>query len=77
MFVRRNALQIFVPKYSMEGFIFFPKTASYKYNQKEGVVQFGNVILRPLDKVQVALSLEENKNKVLFRLLFPLIPELV
>lgn len=34
MFVRRNALQVYVPRYAMEGFIFFPKDATYEYNEK-------------------------------------------
>lgn len=76
MFIRRNALQVFVPKYAMEGFIFFPKSGGYVYNEKEAQVQFGPVLLRPLDRVTVELSLEENKEKVLFRLVTPAIPEL-
>lgn len=40
MFVRRNALQVFVPKYAMEGYIFFPKDAKYEYNEKVRVLNF-------------------------------------
>ncbi|CAL8094361.1 unnamed protein product [Orchesella dallaii] len=76
MFVRRNALQIFVPKYAMEGFIFFPKDAIYEYNEKDGEVKFGSVSFRPLDKVTIGLSLEEKKDKVVFRLLKPEVPGL-
>ena len=34
MFVRRNALQVFVPQYALEGFIFFPKEGGYVYSEK-------------------------------------------
>jgi len=34
MFVKRNALQVYVPNYAMEGYIFFPEGVEYTYNEK-------------------------------------------
>jgi len=76
MFVRRNALQVYVPSYGMEGYIFFPKESTYEYIEKDGEVKFGSVTFRPLDQVTIGLSLEEKKNKVAFRLLKPEVPGL-
>jgi hypothetical protein len=76
MFIRRNALQVFVPKYGMEGFIFFPKDGTFVYREKEAEVQFGEVKLHPLDKVTVQLSLEEERDKVRFKLVAPKVPGL-
>jgi exosome complex exonuclease DIS3/RRP44 len=76
MFVRRNALQIYVPSYGMEGYIFFPKDSKYEYIEKDGEVKFGSVTFRPLDPVTIGLSLEEKKDKVAFRLLEPDVPGL-
>jgi exosome complex exonuclease DIS3/RRP44 len=76
MFVRRNAFQLFVPQYALEGFIFFPKEGGYIYSEKEGTVTFGNVVFRPLDKVVVTLSVAEDSDKVLFKLVQPYVESL-
>ena len=76
MFIRRNALQVFIPKYGMEGFIFFPKGGNYFFNEKDAEVQFGSVKLHPLDKVTVEISMEEDKDKVIFALISPVVPGL-
>lgn len=40
-------------------------------------MKFGKVTFRPLDPVTIGLSLEEKKDKVVFRLLKPEVPELL
>jgi len=76
MFIRRNALQVFLPKYGMEGFIFLPKGGNYYYNEKDAELQFGTCNLHPLDQVTVEISMEEDKDKVHFKLISPVIPGL-
>lgn len=44
--------------------------------QKDGEVKFGSVVFRPLDTVTIGLSLEEKRDKVVFRLLKPEVPGL-
>jgi len=76
MCIRRNALQIFVPTFGMEGYVFFPKGGAFFFDEKEGAVEFGKVRLHALDKVSVRISLQENKDKVSLRLLHPKVPGL-
>ncbi|XP_038055704.1 exosome complex exonuclease RRP44-like [Patiria miniata] len=63
IFVRKNAVQVFIPKYGFEGTLFLrgpdkDKDGLFKYNEEECTQSAGNVTLRGFDKVRVQISAE-------------------
>lgn len=51
--VRKNALQILVPKYGLESAVLLKKDSPFVYNEETGVLTSGNVSIRVFDKVTV------------------------
>ncbi|CAD7093571.1 unnamed protein product [Hermetia illucens] len=86
LFVRKNALQILVPKFGLEGTIYLniPKDNSrhkpgapvFVFNKDEHTQQCGNIIFHSFDPVVVRLSLDSTnvqREKLVFELVKPYI----
>ncbi|XP_071951446.1 exosome complex exonuclease RRP44-like isoform X2 [Antedon mediterranea] len=79
MFVRKNALQVFIPKYGLEGTLFLKpedKTASslFTYNEEEQSQTAGDVSLHMFDPVTVQLSINASDvqhQKLMLKLVKP------
>ncbi|XP_063981458.1 exosome complex exonuclease RRP44 [Diachasmimorpha longicaudata] len=82
LFVRKNALQILIPKYGLEGILYLNKkgelsTANFVYNDEEHTQTCGDVVLKSFDPVEVQLSLDRSNvqhEKLVFKLVKPEIP---
>uniref|UniRef100_A0A0C9QLM3 Protein DIS3 homolog n=1 Tax=Fopius arisanus TaxID=64838 RepID=A0A0C9QLM3_9HYME len=82
LFVRKNALQILIPKYGLEGVLYLNKkgevsTVNFVYNQEEHTQTCGDVVFRSFDPVEVQLSLDRSNvqhEKLVFKLVKPEIP---
>ncbi|KAK7873514.1 hypothetical protein R5R35_008776 [Gryllus longicercus] len=83
LFVRKNALQILIPKYGLEGTLYVvPKkgevaTANFVYNEEEQTQKCGDVTFRSFDPVTVQLSLDRSNlqhEKLVLKLVKPVIP---
>ncbi|XP_072040262.1 exosome complex exonuclease RRP44-like [Amphiura filiformis] len=83
LFVRRNAVQIFIPKYGLEGTLFLkpegaPNQKSvFQYNEEEITQVAGNVTLRMFDPVIVQVSSERSNiqhTRLRLRLVKPIVP---
>lgn len=67
LFVRKNALQVLIPKYGLEGTVFMDKQdkLGLTYSEEELSLTVGDVIYRVFDQVAVKInvdkSLTENK----------------
>ncbi|XP_032512686.2 exosome complex exonuclease RRP44 [Danaus plexippus] len=74
--VKRNALQVLIPKYGLEGPIYLPSD-KFRYNEEEHVQICGDVILRTFDELTVRLTLDSTNlqhRKLVFQLVKPSIP---
>lgn len=63
LYVRKNALQILIPKYGLEGTLFLRCDApgvSFTYNEKEQSQSCGSVVFHSFDPVTVQLSLDRS-----------------
>nr|XP_003705753.1 PREDICTED: exosome complex exonuclease RRP44 [Megachile rotundata] len=81
LFVRKNALQILIPKYGLEGTLYLNKnkteSVEFKYNNEDHSQTCGNVVFRTFDPVIVQISLDRSNvqhEKLLFKLVKPCIP---
>ncbi|XP_033213387.1 exosome complex exonuclease RRP44 isoform X2 [Belonocnema kinseyi] len=82
LFVRKNALQILIPKFGLEGTLYLNKKGesgpvSFKYDETEHTQTCGNVVFRSFDHVTVQLSLDRSnvqREKLVFKLVKPEIP---
>ncbi|XP_015122485.1 exosome complex exonuclease RRP44 isoform X2 [Diachasma alloeum] len=82
LFVRKNALQILIPKYGLEGILYLNKkgqvsTVNFVYNDEEHTQTCGDVVLKSFDPVEVQLSLDRSNvqhEKLVFKLVKPEIP---
>jgi hypothetical protein len=77
--VRKNALQILIPKYGLEGTLFLrcdSPSVSWTYNEKEQSQSCGSVVFHSFDPVTVQLSLDRSNvqhEKLVLRLVRPVI----
>merc|ERR1712098_277680 len=64
LFVRKNALQVLIPKYGLEGTVFLnnpdSKTSMFSYNEEEGTQSGGGVTFHVFDPVTVQLSIDRS-----------------
>jgi len=89
LFVRKNALQVLIPKYGLEGTLYLKgdkdgqdgleRTRSeviFTFNEEDHTQRCGNVIFHSFDPVTVRLSLDSTNvqhEKLVFRLVKPYI----
>ncbi|KDR22892.1 hypothetical protein L798_14747, partial [Zootermopsis nevadensis] len=80
LYVRKNALQILIPKYGLEGTLYLsPHKAeklnvTFVYNEEEQTQKCGDVSFRPFDPVTVQLSLDQSNlqhEKIIMKLVNP------
>ncbi|XP_034936260.1 exosome complex exonuclease RRP44 [Chelonus insularis] len=82
LFVRKNALQILIPKYGLEGTLYLKKKGesspvNFVYNEEEHTQTCGKIVFRSFDPVVVQLSLDRTNiqhEKLVFKLVKPEIP---
>ncbi|XP_058806479.1 exosome complex exonuclease RRP44 [Phymastichus coffea] len=82
LFVRKNALQILIPKFGLEGTLYLSKkgetsTVTFIYDEEEHTQKYGDIIFRSFDQVIVQLSLDRSNvqhEKLVFKLVKPEIP---
>ncbi|XP_023247144.1 exosome complex exonuclease RRP44 [Copidosoma floridanum] len=82
LFVRKNALQILIPKFGLEGILYLSKkgetsSVTFVYDEEEHTQSWGNITFRSFDKVIVQLSLDRSNvqhEKLVFKLVKPEIP---
>ncbi|XP_053603816.1 exosome complex exonuclease RRP44 [Plodia interpunctella] len=74
--VKRNALQVLIPKYGLEGPLFLPSDM-FTYNEEDNLQKCGDVTLKTFDELTVRLSLDSSNlqhRKLVFQLVEPHIP---
>ncbi|KAG7307928.1 hypothetical protein JYU34_006544 [Plutella xylostella] len=74
--VKRNALQLLIPKYGLEGPLYLP-AEKFLYNEEEHLQTCGDVVLKTFDELTVRLSLDSSNlqhRKLVFQLVNPVIP---
>ncbi|XP_059056639.1 exosome complex exonuclease RRP44 [Achroia grisella] len=74
--VKRNALQVLIPKYGLEGPLYLPSDM-FTYNEETHVQKCGDVTLKTFDELTVRLSLDSTNlqhRKLVFQLVVPFVP---
>ncbi|XP_026322480.1 exosome complex exonuclease RRP44-like [Hyposmocoma kahamanoa] len=74
--VKRNALQVLIPKYGLEGPLYLP-SEKFTYNEEEHFQICGKVILKTFDELTVRLTLDSSNlqhRKLVYQLVQPHIP---
>ncbi|XP_063619441.1 exosome complex exonuclease RRP44 [Cydia splendana] len=74
--VKRNAIQVLIPKYGLEGPIYLPED-KFTYNEEENIQICGSTTLKTFDELTVRLSLDSTNpqhRKLAFQLVQPHIP---
>lgn len=79
LFVRKNALQILIPKYGLEGTIYLNKKGqvspvTFVYNEEDQTQRYKDILFRSFDPVVVQLSLDRSNiqhEKLIFKLVKP------
>ncbi|XP_063824089.1 exosome complex exonuclease RRP44 [Ostrinia nubilalis] len=74
--VKRNALQVLIPKYGLEGPLYLPADR-FTYNEEEHFQICDGIILKTFDELTVRLSLDSTNlqhRKLVFQLVEPHIP---
>ncbi|CAH2265464.1 jg10054 [Pararge aegeria aegeria] len=74
--VKRNALQVLIPKYGLEGPLYLPSD-KFVYNEEEHVQICGDTVLKTFDELTVRLTLDSSNlqhRKLVFQLVTPYIP---
>ncbi|XP_076634514.1 exosome complex exonuclease RRP44-like protein Dis3 [Colletes latitarsis] len=82
LFVRKNALQILIPKYGLEGTLYLndkktSSSVSFTYNSEDHSQSCGDIVFRTFDPVIVQISLDRSNvqhEKIIFKLVKPFIP---
>ena len=81
LFVRKNAVQVLIPKYGLEGTLYLndDKTSSvtFTYNGEDHSQTCGDIVFRTFDPVIVQISLDRSNvqhEKLIFKLVKPHIP---
>ncbi|XP_012223376.1 exosome complex exonuclease RRP44 [Linepithema humile] len=82
LFVRKNALQVLIPKYGLEGILYLNSTTSpsitFTYNSEDQSQTCGDVVFRAFDPIVVQMSLDRSNvqhEKLFFKLVKPEIPD--
>ncbi|XP_012533030.1 exosome complex exonuclease RRP44 [Monomorium pharaonis] len=80
LFVRKNALQVLIPKYGLEGTLYLNNSSSvtFTYNSEDHSQTCGNIVFRAFDPIVVQMSLDRSNvqhEKLLFKLVKPEIPD--
>lgn len=81
LFVRKNALQILIPKFGLEGTLYLSKKGetwpvTFVYDEEEHTQKCGDIIFRSFDQVIVQLSLDRSNvqhEKLVFKLVRPVV----
>lgn len=65
LFVRKNALQVLIPKYGLEGTLFMDKQneSAVTFNQEEPSLTVGDVTYRLFDRVTVNIQLDKSSTE--------------
>jgi len=63
LFVRKNALQVLIPKYGLEGTVFMDKQSAVTFNQEEPSLKVGDVTYRLFDRVTVNIQLDKSSSE--------------
>lgn len=76
LFVRKNALQVLIPKYGLEGTLYLNSASSvtFAYNSEDQSQIYGDVVFRAFDPIVVQLSLDRSNiqhEKLFFKLVKP------
>ncbi|CAH2105368.1 unnamed protein product [Euphydryas editha] len=74
--VKRNALQVLIPKYGLEGPLYLPSD-KFLYNEEENIQICNDIILKTFDELTVRLTLDSTNlqhRKLVFQLVTPFIP---
>lgn len=81
LFVRKNALQVLIPKYGLEGTLYLNNSASssvtFVYNSEDQSQTCGNIVFRAFDPIVIQMSLDRSNvqhEKLFFKLVKPEIP---
>ncbi|XP_018364763.1 PREDICTED: exosome complex exonuclease RRP44 [Trachymyrmex cornetzi] len=81
LFVRKNALQVLIPKYGLEGTLYLNNSASpsvtFVHNSEDQSQTCGDVVFRAFDPVVIQMSLDSSNvqhEKLFFKLVKPEIP---
>ncbi|XP_055345726.1 exosome complex exonuclease RRP44-like [Paramacrobiotus metropolitanus] len=80
LFIRKNAVQVLVPKYGMEGTVMLTDKSGnvqFRYNAEGPSVTIGNVTLRTFDRVIVQISVDQSSlqhHRLVTKLVEPMIP---
>ncbi|XP_078045962.1 exosome complex exonuclease RRP44-like protein Dis3 [Augochlora pura] len=81
LFVRKNALQVLIPKYGLEGTLYLKDNkeanVSFQYSAEDHSQTCGNTIFRTFDPVVVQICLDRSNvqhEKLIFKLVHPHIP---
>ncbi|XP_011864697.1 PREDICTED: exosome complex exonuclease RRP44 [Vollenhovia emeryi] len=81
LFVRKNALQVLIPKYGLEGTLYLNSASSsvtFTYNSEDQSQTCGDVVFRAFDPIVVQMSLDRSNvqhEKLFFKLVKPEIPD--
>jgi exosome complex exonuclease DIS3/RRP44 len=81
LFVRKNALQILIPKFGLEGTLYLNKkgessAVNFIYDPEEHTQKYGDITFRSFDHVIVQLSLDRSNihhEKLIFKLVKPMV----
>ncbi|XP_064071350.1 exosome complex exonuclease RRP44 [Vanessa tameamea] len=74
--VKRNALQVLIPKYGLEGPLYLPSD-KFTYNEEENVQICNDIVFKTFDELTVRLTLDSSNlqhRKLVFQLVTPFIP---
>lgn len=78
LFVRKNALQVLIPKYGLEGTLYLnnPTASSitFTYNSEDQSQTCGDIVFRAFDPIVVQMSLDRSNiqhEKLFFKLVKP------
>ncbi|XP_024885836.1 exosome complex exonuclease RRP44 [Temnothorax curvispinosus] len=81
LFVRKNALQVLIPKYGLEGTVYLKSASSsvtFTYNSEDQSQTCGEVVFRAFDPIVVQMSLDRSNvqhERLFFKLVKPEIPD--
>lgn len=83
MFVRKNALQVLIPKYGLEGTVYLSKKKEaqglFKFDEETLTQTYGDITIHVFDKVIVQMSIEKKtiqSSEMQLKLVHPQIPGL-
>lgn len=77
LFVRKNALQVLIPKYGLEGILYLNNispSVTFTYNSEDQSQTCGDIVFRAFDPIVVQMSLDRSNvqhEKLFFKLVIP------